>query len=103
MNDSGEAKDTDSGASLRRHKSLDGGDDSNLRKEVEDKEGKESSGGKKDPRLERRIRNKVRLSFYELVGAMLLRELLALVRFWSKENLCTCVKLIDGLFSGREF
>ncbi|XP_015587422.1 regulator of nonsense transcripts 3B [Cephus cinctus] len=44
------------GGSLRRHKSLDGADQSNLKKnEAEDKE-----KDKKDPRLERRIRNKDR-------------------------------------------
>lgn len=42
---------------MRRHKSLDGGDQNNLQKtEIEEKE-----KDKKDPRLERRIRNKVRL------------------------------------------
>lgn len=39
---------------LRRHKSLDGGGQSNLKNENEEKE-----KDKKDPRLERRIRNKV--------------------------------------------
>ena len=43
------------GACLRRHKSLDGGDRSNLQKH--ERAGKEKD--KKDPRLERRIRNKV--------------------------------------------
>ncbi|XP_015438488.1 PREDICTED: regulator of nonsense transcripts 3A [Dufourea novaeangliae] len=44
------------GSCLRRHKSLDGGDQNNLQKaENEDKE-----KDKKDPRLERRIRNKDR-------------------------------------------
>ena len=43
------------GSCLRRHKSLDGGDQSNLKKEERDDKEKD----KKDPRLERRIRNKV--------------------------------------------
>ncbi|XP_017790120.1 PREDICTED: regulator of nonsense transcripts 3B [Habropoda laboriosa] len=47
---------TGDGNCLRRHKSLDGGDQNNLQKtESEDKE-----KDKKDPRLERRIRNKDR-------------------------------------------
>ncbi|XP_076753027.1 UPF3 regulator of nonsense mediated mRNA decay isoform X2 [Xylocopa sonorina] len=47
---------TGDGSCLRRHKSLDGGDQNNLQKtESEDKE-----KDKKDPRLERRIRNKDR-------------------------------------------
>ncbi|XP_053980893.1 regulator of nonsense transcripts 3A [Hylaeus volcanicus] len=47
---------TGDGSCLRRHKSLDGGDQNNLQKvENEDKE-----KDKKDPRLERRIRNKDR-------------------------------------------
>lgn len=47
---------TGDGNCLRRHKSLDGGDQNNLQKtETEDKE-----KDKKDPRLERRIRNKDR-------------------------------------------
>lgn len=47
---------TGDGNCLRRHKSLDGGDQNNLQKtEIEDKE-----KDKKDPRLERRIRNKDR-------------------------------------------
>lgn len=41
------------GSCLRRHKSLDGGDKSNLQKNVYKRK------DKKDPRLERRIRNKV--------------------------------------------
>lgn len=50
---------TGDGNCLRRHKSLDGGDQNNLQKaENEDKE-----KDKKDPRLERRIRNKVRACF----------------------------------------
>lgn len=40
---------------LRRHKSLDGGGQSNLQKS----ESEEKEKDKKDPRLERRIRNKV--------------------------------------------
>lgn len=40
---------------LRRHKSLDGGDDSNFQKNGADDKDKD----KKDPRTERRIRNKV--------------------------------------------
>lgn len=40
---------------LRRHKSLDGGGQSNLQKN----ENEEKEKDKKDPRLERRIRNKV--------------------------------------------
>lgn len=40
---------------LRRHKSLDGGGQSNLKSE----ENEEKEKDKKDPRLERRIRNKV--------------------------------------------
>lgn len=43
------------GACLRRHKSLDGGNDNNLQKNGSDDKEKD----KKDPRLERRIRNKV--------------------------------------------
>lgn len=43
------------GAFLRRHKSLDGGEEDNLQKNDSDYKGK----SKKDPRLERRIRNKV--------------------------------------------
>ncbi|XP_014213446.1 regulator of nonsense transcripts 3A [Copidosoma floridanum] len=52
------ASDCESDSScLRRHKSLDGGNDNNFQKnESEDKEDKD----KKDPRLERRIRNKDR-------------------------------------------
>ncbi|XP_017876681.1 regulator of nonsense transcripts 3A isoform X2 [Ceratina calcarata] len=47
---------TGDGNCLRRHKSLDGGNQNNLQKtEIEDKE-----KDKKDPRLERRIRNKDR-------------------------------------------
>ncbi|XP_034189508.1 UPF3 regulator of nonsense mediated mRNA decay isoform X2 [Osmia lignaria lignaria] len=47
---------TGDGNYLRRHKSLDGGDQNNLQKtEIEEKE-----KDKKDPRLERRIRNKDR-------------------------------------------
>ncbi|XP_031830941.1 UPF3 regulator of nonsense mediated mRNA decay [Nomia melanderi] len=47
---------TGDGNCLRRHKSLDGGDQNNLQKtEIEEKE-----KDKKDPRLERRIRNKDR-------------------------------------------
>ncbi|XP_058801801.1 regulator of nonsense transcripts 3A isoform X2 [Phymastichus coffea] len=42
--------------SLRRHKSLDGGDDNNLQKNESDEKDKD----KKDPRVERRIRNKDR-------------------------------------------
>lgn len=50
---------TGDGNCLRRHKSLDGGDQNNLQKtEIEEKE-----KDKKDPRLERRIRNKVYISF----------------------------------------
>lgn len=50
---------TGDGNCLRRHKSLDGGDQNNLQKtENEDKE-----KDKKDPRLERRIRNKVYICF----------------------------------------
>lgn len=46
---------TGDGNHLRRHKSLDGADQSKLQKlEIEDKD-----KDKKDPRLERRIRNKV--------------------------------------------
>ncbi|OXU30196.1 hypothetical protein TSAR_008933, partial [Trichomalopsis sarcophagae] len=44
------------GACLRRHKSLDGGNDNNLQKNGGDEKEKD----KKDPRLERRIRNKDR-------------------------------------------
>ncbi|XP_074111032.1 UPF3 regulator of nonsense mediated mRNA decay [Cotesia typhae] len=44
------------GAFLRRHKSLDGGEEDNLQKNDSDYKGK----SKKDPRLERRIRNKDR-------------------------------------------
>lgn len=44
------------GACLRRHKSLDGEDQGNLQKNVRD----EKEKNKKDPRLERRIRNKDR-------------------------------------------
>lgn len=47
------------GNCLRRHKSLDGGGQSNLQKN--DNEEKEKD--KKDPRLERRIRNKVKAFF----------------------------------------
>ncbi|XP_033207112.1 regulator of nonsense transcripts 3A isoform X2 [Belonocnema kinseyi] len=43
------------GACLRRHKSLDGADHSNLQKHEKDEKDKD----KKDPRLERRIKNKV--------------------------------------------
>lgn len=43
------------GARLRRHKSLDGGEQDNLRKH----ESNYKTKNKKDPRLERRIRNKV--------------------------------------------
>lgn len=51
---------TGDGNCLRRHKSLDGGDQNILQKtEIEDKE-----KDKKDPRLERRIRNKVSIRFY---------------------------------------
>lgn len=46
------------GGTLRRHKSLDGGDKSSFKKDG--KNHKEKS--KKDPRPERRIRNKVRCS-----------------------------------------
>lgn len=46
------------GACLRRHKSLDGEDQGNLQKNVRD----EKEKNKKDPRLERRIRNKVSLN-----------------------------------------
>lgn len=42
------------GSCLRRHKSLDGDGESNLQKN------EEKEKDKKDPRLERRIRNKVR-------------------------------------------
>lgn len=44
---------------LRRHKSLDGGGQSNLQKN----ENEEKEKDKKDPRLERRIRNKVGREF----------------------------------------
>lgn len=47
------------GTSLRRHKSLDGGHDNNLQKN----EGDDKEKDKKDPRLERRIRNRVSLLF----------------------------------------
>lgn len=43
------------GSCLRRHKSLDGGGQSNLQKN----ENEEKEKDKKDPRTERRIRNKV--------------------------------------------
>lgn len=46
---------TGDGNCLRRHKSLDGGGQSNLQKN----ENEEKEKDKKDPRLERRIRNKV--------------------------------------------
>lgn len=46
---------TGDGNCLRRHKSLDGGGQSNLQKS----ESEEKEKDKKDPRLERRIRNKV--------------------------------------------
>lgn len=47
------------GACLRRHKSLDGEDQGNLQKNERDVKEK----NKKDPRLERRIRNKVSFGF----------------------------------------
>ncbi|XP_078039606.1 UPF3 regulator of nonsense mediated mRNA decay [Augochlora pura] len=47
---------TGDGSCLRRHKSLDGGDQNNLQKA----ENEEKEKDKKDPRLERRIRNKDR-------------------------------------------
>ena len=56
----GESGATD-GSCLRRHKSLDGGDQSNLQKTENDKD-----KDKKDPRLERRIRNKVIVYNYQL-------------------------------------
>lgn len=46
---------TGDGSCLRRHKSLDGGGQSNLQKS----ESEEKEKDKKDPRMERRIRNKV--------------------------------------------
>lgn len=44
------------GGRLRRHKSLDGGEQENLRRN----ENHYKTKNKKDPRLERRIRNKVK-------------------------------------------
>lgn len=53
--ESGSEGGTGDGNCLRRHKSLDGGGQSNLQKN----ENEEKEKDKKDPRLERRIRNKV--------------------------------------------
>lgn len=54
---------TGDGNYLRRHKSLDGGDQNNLQKT----ENEEKEKDKKDPRLERRIRNKVYFYCYHRI------------------------------------